>query len=79
MVEMASVLGLAVVLVYATMVAICTSLDGLGAMANKVDTSSQDRVVRQWIEREERGEPRPNGGPWFAPSYLEQWKKENDR
>lgn len=46
---------------------------------NSVDTSYRDRVVKQYVEREERGELQPNGGPWFAPSFLSEWKRNNRR
>lgn len=55
-------------------------LEAMKALGNNsVDTSNQDRVIRQYVEREARGEPQPAGGPWFAPSFIEQWKKENQR
>ena len=43
---------------------------------SSVDVSSEDRVIRQYVEREARGEPQPAGGPWFAPRFIEQLRKE---
>jgi len=45
---------------------------------NRLDTSYQDRIVREYIEREERGERQPIGGLWFHPTYLERWKREHN-
>jgi hypothetical protein len=77
MVELAATLFVAIVLGFMALGALLLLLSCLGALTNSVDTSNRDRVIKQYAEREERGEPRPNGGPWFAPSYLEQRKREN--
>ncbi len=45
------------------------------AFSNPVDTGYQDRVTRQYIDREQRGEKQPVG-LYFGRAYLDQWKRE---
>jgi len=43
--------------------------------SDTVDTGYRDVVIKQYIEREQRGERQPVA-LHFSPRYLEQWKRE---